>query len=458
MTSTGRPLPSVWQRSSRSCYPSSQQSTAQYHLYNLFFRLLHRTSFSRRQQILNDEEMDEEDYQKSHVEFGAAFRDLEDLAPDEVPEAPDAPEDAPAGDRDVDTGDPRAATATEASTTAARDLLEGNILSRVVALHRGVFAAATAADRDPSEREGEYKGWHALGMATAGSLGGVLPAWVDEVAGPGHLMRACSEARAVLARDVRALGTIEEEGARAKKARKGDARRGEVDVTLPCVSEAALLLAPVGGVRSRLEELLAEWPEHPVLLQLHALCERIISLPPTAPLKEAMVGLELLLARAQVWEESAARHVSIAEPLRSVAALATRWRRMELDSWESALETACEKHASAAHKNWFHLLGLLLGSLSGEVEGGEGEGCEGEGGVGDRAEDKVREAASTVEHFLQTSTVGQLRRRLQMLWVFHQHVRSRADRGCDRARRLANITYNTFRCDPLPLRRPCCPP
>jgi hypothetical protein len=49
-----------------------------------------------------------------------------------------------------------------------------------------------------------------------------------------------------------------------------------VDLQGPVVEEAALLVAPVRGVRDRLAQLLAEWPEHPILAQLTAICDRLL--------------------------------------------------------------------------------------------------------------------------------------------------------------------------------------
>lgn len=65
-----------------------------------------------------------------------------------------------------------------------------------------------------------------------------------------------------------------------------------------------------------------------------------------SPLKAALTGLELLLARAQVWEESAAKHVSLARELEAVAALATRWRKLELAAWHNLLNTTRSRHAA----------------------------------------------------------------------------------------------------------------
>ena len=63
------------------------------------------------------------------------------------------------------------------------------------------------------------------------------------------------------------------------------------------------------------------------------------------PLKAAMTGVELLVDRAQLWEQSAARHVSIADQLAAVEALARRWRKFELASWQLLLKQALRHHA-----------------------------------------------------------------------------------------------------------------
>lgn len=64
------------------------------------------------------------------------------------------------------------------------------------------------------------------------------------------------------------------------------------------------------------------------------------------PLKTAVTGVELLIDRAQLWEQSAARHVSLAQHLEALLALARRWRRLELASWQMLLARVQSKHAA----------------------------------------------------------------------------------------------------------------
>lgn len=56
-----------------------------------------------------------------------------------------------------------------------------------------------------------------------------------------------------------------------------------VDLRGPVVEETALLAAPVVGVRDRLAALLAQWPEHPILAQLNAICDRLLGARCAAP-------------------------------------------------------------------------------------------------------------------------------------------------------------------------------
>lgn len=59
-----------------------------------------------------------------------------------------------------------------------------------------------------------------------------------------------------------------------------------------------------------------------------------------------MTGVELLLARAQLWQNTAAQHVSLQAQLQPLAGLAARWRRLELQAWHNLLDDARTRHAA----------------------------------------------------------------------------------------------------------------
>ena len=63
---------------------------------------------------------------------------------------------------------------------------------------------------------------------------------------------------------------------------------------------------------------------------------------------QALVGVELLLDKAQIWEVGAARHVSLSPELAELSRLVARWRKLELASWPALLDTAKRQHEESA--------------------------------------------------------------------------------------------------------------
>jgi len=192
-----------------------------------------------------------------------------------------------------------------------------------------------------------------------------------------------------------------------------------------------------------------------------------------------LIPLIPLIPVHQVWEETAAKYVSVETELTAIAALATRWRRLELASWRGTLARVTAAHAAGARHSWFHLYQLLVVGLGGGGGGGVEEGGEeqqrgevggeeeeevpwwraakvwkgtGPGVVGGSAADEgagggehegvrgawdgvsranaeavaeekwYRRSATTLEAFLQTSTVGEYEARLQLLASFRAHL------------------------------------
>jgi midasin len=411
--------------------------------------------FSNRTCALQEEA--EADYKVKFPDHYAAFADL--APPDEADPGTHLQQqqqqdtmdlDQPAADGDEASDDAAAATAAQAKSAAAKSLLEGQLLQDVVALHHQLFSALAVhrlqhqlAPPPPPAAAAGGAATAGLGSATAGmlteqqqllvvgdaarekaftmcfSLGqqlvaaqhGLLPAAVDQLILPGSVM--------ALALQHRALNTSAAATAAAAAAQP---QQQQLDMQQPFPEEAFLMQQPLSDMSHRLIQLLEEWPEHPLLLQLLAIVERLLGLPLTVPLKQALTGLELLLARAQVWEETAAKHVSLKQQLAAVAGLATRWRKLELASWKGLLERVRARHASGASRSWYHLYQVLVLGTAGDsaaadaaaADAADADAAEG----GDAADAAYRRTASLVEAFVQTSTVGEYAARLQLLQSF----------------------------------------
>ena len=65
-------------------------------------------------------------------------------------------------------------------------------------------------------------------------------------------------------------------------------------------------------------------------LQLITIVERIRTFPVTSPLMKFVNGLEMVLAKAQEWEQVAAKHVSLSSHLEAITQIIIQWRKLEL--------------------------------------------------------------------------------------------------------------------------------
>ncbi len=343
-------------------------------------------SRARAVEVPTEEDEDEAAYLAAFPDQFAAFADL-------------AEDDGP-GSALADAGAPAAAPPPPPPSAAffVKEFVYGELLAHVVAAHRagfgdGGFEAAVEADDDDASAPGGAAAGraYALGAELVLAAGGALPAAVDDATLTGHLYAAAGRARA--------LGRGAAPAAAA------------ADVRAACPEEAVLAQRPLQALRARLAQLLEEWPDHPVLAQLDAVAGRALAMPVASPLKAVLAGLELLLARAQVWEETAAKHVTLAPELRGVAALATRWRRLELGGWRRVLDDARARAAARANAGWFHLYRILF--------------------AGDAPAEEVALAA---EDFVQAAPLGEFRARLALLAAFRRQLLAAAsDASADAA-------------------------
>uniref|UniRef100_A0A672UWZ4 Midasin n=1 Tax=Strigops habroptila TaxID=2489341 RepID=A0A672UWZ4_STRHB len=151
--------------------------------------------------------------------------------------------------------------------------------------------------------------------------------------------------------------------------------------------------------------LLQEWPEHPVLVQLLVVMDRIWSFPLSSPLSKFLNGLEILLAKAQDWEENASRALSLRKHLDLVTQLIIQWRRLELNCWSVSLDNIMKQHVEKSTKHWFSIYQMIEKYVQEQTEHMD-----------------LKTLLSTLQAFIEGSTLGEFHARLQALLVFHCHV------------------------------------
>ncbi|XP_067947566.1 midasin-like [Watersipora subatra] len=193
------------------------------------------------------------------------------------------------------------------------------------------------------------------------------------------------------------------------------------------VAEAVRCLEPLATVSTRISELLTDWPDHPLLLQIMSIVERVKSFPVTDALMKFTAGLELILEKLQEWETNAARHVSVQAAMNSVSGLIIEWRKMELDGWRQSLESVAAKICQNSTKYWFHLCSVILPFLR---------------------EQETQETVSSVElladiviQFFESSTIGDFSYRLRLLHAFTIHI---ALSDCSDSDAVLNSLYSIW--------------
>ena len=227
-----------------------------------------------------------------------------------------------------------------------------------------------------------------MGTGMVSRLQGALSSAIDVASAPGFSY--------MLAREWRALTAVP------------DARCDSVEMYSPNIEEALRIQKPVELLLSRLEQLLDEWPDHPILDQLQRICLRLLDMPLDCPLKSYSTGVELLLNKSQVWEETAAKHVALDELLRPLVSIAAHWRKLELNGWKDVVLKARQDISKEAREAWFFVFGIIhedFGSLA--------------------------DFTNAMDSFVQGSPVGQYRERLALLRMFSSYVREGETKGED---------------------------
>jgi hypothetical protein len=126
--------------------------------------------------------------------------------------------------------------------------------------------------------------------------------------------------------------------------------------------EVQLVQPMLAKLLARIRSLLRDYPAHSILLQIARICERIGQLPLRSPVAQVLACVELLLRKADEWEQTAARFVSLKPQLMPLQGLIARWRRLELQSWPLLLNGREEKIAFGARRWWLWLFKLLCAS------------------------------------------------------------------------------------------------
>uniref|UniRef100_A0A8C1W377 Midasin n=1 Tax=Cyprinus carpio TaxID=7962 RepID=A0A8C1W377_CYPCA len=148
--------------------------------------------------------------------------------------------------------------------------------------------------------------------------------------------------------------------------------------------------------------------------QISMVIERILAFSLSSPLAKFLNGLEILLSKAQDWENNASRAVSLRNELEAITQLIIQWRKLELNCWSSSLDNAQKRHAENSTKHWLSIYQLIERYLQEQrTDSRHDDGVENL---------SLSSVTSTLQAFIEGSTLGEFSVRLSMLLGFHCHV------------------------------------
>jgi midasin (ATPase involved in ribosome maturation) len=127
----------------------------------------------------------------------------------------------------------------------------------------------------------------------------------------------------------------------------------------PRPTEAVRATGALTRLFRRARDILREFPGNEVLTQICVLTARVAEVEASAPLGKLLSSLQILLFKAQEWNQYSARHVSLEAEMVELGHLIAGWRQIELKSWADLLRAKEVQFAQRAMQHWFSLFEIV---------------------------------------------------------------------------------------------------
>ncbi len=131
----------------------------------------------------------------------------------------------------------------------------------------------------------------------------------------------------------------------------------------PNPKEVLKAYKPLQNLLHRVTQLLRAFPGNAILIATGQVLEMMLQLDLNkVPLGKMLTGLEVVLRKAQDWEQHASQRVSLGDRLRQVSRLVASWRKLELQSWSNLLNVRERQYIVNCRRHWMRLYLLLVQS------------------------------------------------------------------------------------------------
>lgn len=169
----------------------------------------------------------------------------------------------------------------------------------------------------------------------------------------------------------------------------------------PYVSEVKRIRPFCITIHRRLQKLLDKWSMHDVLLTLHNISRKLLTLSISTPLPKVLYAILVLLSRMYDWEKHASREDSLKGSIDEACGIVCSWRKIELECWKMSLDIEEKKYGDdSTSKTWLYLWSLVNFAI----------------------EDKgiSEELVSALNEYMATSSLGDFSARLKAISICYQ--------------------------------------
>ncbi|KAL0877422.1 hypothetical protein Bca101_027127 [Brassica carinata] len=262
-----------------------------------------------------------------------------------------------------------------------------------------------------SRRLDSFTDSYELGVNMIKGLKGLFTSSLDAKLVPEHLLRLCVEYKKTF--------TSYDQSASKYNFYK--------DFDGPELGKMVKFLTPL---QSRIYSLLQEQEDHPGLQKLSDILRMLMDIPSRTPLAKALPGLQFLICKVQKLQEEGCK-LPISDLLEPIISLASSWQKLEFECWPTLLDEVQDQYELSARKLWLPLFSVLF----------QKDGCV------EFLEHENESISQSLVEFIETSNIGEFRRRLELLLCFLLHLSMGSSLGIyssDSHKSKVEICYNIF--------------
>ncbi|KOM26933.1 hypothetical protein LR48_Vigan346s001500 [Vigna angularis] len=314
--------------------------------------------------------------------------------------------------------------------------LEESILSHVVVIHNQIFGSSDLVQTpgnfevSDEDRLHSFTNSYSLGIDLIKGVHSINLTSLDAKLMPEHLFYLCL--------DYRKKYLLSHKSATRYNFYK--------DSNAP---EMVHMLKVLGPLQQQILPHINEWEVHNDLQKILDVIDMLLTLPSDTPLAKAFSGLQFLLHKAEVMQENGSKF-PLSNQLKSVNDLLSSWQKMELNSWPALLDAVMDQYENNAAK-WpqavinrslcFAVGGLMVMILCYHFCGFLCILCFNQTLV------KYQLFKGILEDFIHTSSIGEFKKRLQLLFAFlgQNHISASLNINSSSCRlEQSTFLYNIF--------------